>query len=206
MNNDSNSCTLSQAADPIPDDNLQTFIQVAEQHRNYLTKVAGRMTKGTEDAEDIVQQALLKAFINLSRFRGDAKMKTWLHTIVLNTAREHLRNQKRCVPLQPDNPYEGAEEDALRDLPDLGISPEDLCEQSEIAAILHSEVAFLTPACKHTLELSLVHDLPQHAIARKLNTNVATVKSRVYRAKAMLRRALELRMQPRNTCLRSMMP
>ena len=71
------------------------------------------MTTSTDDAEEIVQHALLKAFANLSRFRGDAKMRTWLHSIVLNTAREHLRNQKRRVRLQQVGLYEGEDEDIL---------------------------------------------------------------------------------------------
>jgi hypothetical protein len=75
------------------------------------------------------------------------------------------------------------------------MNPEELCEQSEIAAILHAEIGVLTPVCKQTLEMCFVRDLPHHAIAKALDTSVATVKSRVHRAKAMLRRAMTLRIQ-----------
>jgi RNA polymerase sigma-70 factor (ECF subfamily) len=198
MPDDSNACSPIQALDRTTDDKLLSFIQEAEEHRNYLTWVAGRVTTSTEEAEDIVQHALLKAFVNLSRFRGDAKMRTWLHAIVLNTAREQLRNQKRRVRLQQVGLYDGEDEDKLCDLPHPGLNPEELCEQSEVAAILHAEIRMLTPICKQTLEMCVVSDLPHQAIAKVLGTNVATVKSRVHRAKAMLRSAMKLRMQPRN--------
>ena len=125
-------------------------------------------------------------------------MRTWLHSIVLNTAREHLRNQKRRVRLQQVGLYEGEDEDILCNLPYPGMNPEELCEQSEIGAILHDEIGMLTPVCKQTLEMCVVSDLPHQAIAKALGTTVATVKSRVHRAKAMLRRAMKLRMQLRN--------
>lgn len=196
MPGDSNACTPSRAADCAADDKLRSFIQGAEEHRSYLTWLAGRMTTSTDEAEDIVQQALLKAFCNLSQFRGDAKMRTWLHVIVLNTAREHLRRQKRRVPLRRGSLFEGADEDILYNLPHPEISPEQLYEQKEMAAILRAEIGLLTPVCKHALEMCVVGDLPHQAIAKALGTNVATVKSRVHRAKAMLRRAMTLRIQP----------
>lgn len=173
------------------EENLLAFTQVAEQHRSYLKCVAARIITSTEEAEDVVQQALLKAFMNLSRFRGDAKMRTWLHTIVLNTAREYLRSERRRP--QIDGFYEGEGDDRLLDIPHPGVSPEDYCERTEIAAILRAEIDMLTPDCKRAIEMCVLRDLSQHDAARELNTNVATLKSRVYRAKGMLKRALDER-------------
>ena len=80
-----------------------------------------------------------------------------------------------------------------------GHESEELCEQSEIGSTLDiDEIGMLTPVCKQTLEMCVVSDLPHQAIAKALGTTVATVKSRVHRAKAMLRRAMKLRMQLRN--------
>ena len=175
------------------DDKLLAFTQAAEEQRSYLKWVAARMITGAEDAEDIVQQSLLKAYVNLPRFRGDARMRTWLHTIVLNTAREHLRNQKRRVPLQGDALYEGEDGDAFRDLPHPDISPEDFCVRNEIGAIVHSEIDVLTPFSKRAVEMCVLRELPYRAVAKELKTNVATLKSRVYRAKGTLKRALTMR-------------
>ena len=198
MPTDSNVCSLIQPLDRSAESTLHSFIQVAEQERGYLTCVAGRMTASKEEAEDIVQQALLKAFVNLSRFRGDSKMRTWLHAIVLNTGREHLRKEKRQIPLQQASKFEDGDQDILNGLPHPQMSPEQLCQRNEMAAILHSEIGLLTPACKDALELCVIHDLSHEATAKALRTKAATVKSRVHRAKAILRRAMRSRMQLRN--------
>ncbi len=196
MMSDNNSFRLSRTTDAANDDRLLTFIQVADEHRHYLTWVAARLTAGAEEAEDVVQQALLKAFVNLSQFRGDAKMRTWRYRIVLNTAREHLRNQRRRVPLQGNGARDEDDEDVLLNLPHPGMSPEDHAERTEIAAMLHSEIEGLTPVCRRTLEMCVIRELPHQAVADALDTSVATVKSRVYRAKAMLRQAMDLRIHP----------
>lgn len=193
MNPDSESFAVCLSTPSATDEKLLLFVQEAEQQRGYLKWLAGRMTSGPDDAEDIVQQALLKAFVNLPHFRGDARMKTWLHTIVLNTAREHLRNQKRRVPLQSDMPFESEDGDAYRDLPHPGASPEDFCAQKEMDAILHSEIDVLTPFCKRAVEMCVMRELPYREAAKELKTNVATLKSRVYRAKELLRRAMYMR-------------
>ena len=184
---------LNSATQIQPDARLLEFIQLAQEQRGYFTWVASRLATGPEEAEDIVQQALLKAFVNLSHFRGAAKMRTWLHTIVLNTAREHLRNGRRRVPLRRD-PLSGVEdEEGLRDLPCPRISPEDYCAGNEAAAILHAEIDLLTPDCKHAVELCVMHELPYREAAKELSTNISTLKSRIYRAKGMLKRAMDQR-------------
>ncbi len=196
MTPDNNALRLSRTPEAASDDRLLTFIQVADEHRNYLTWVAARLTAGTEEAEDVVQQALLKAFVNLSRFRGDAKMRTWLYRIVLNTAREHLRNQRRRVPLKGTGGRDEEDENILLNLPHPGMSPEDHVERNELAAILHSEIEVLTPVCKRTLEMCVIRELSHQEVAKALNTSVATGKARVYRAKAMLQQAMDLRIHP----------
>src|SRR5579863_7130839 len=109
-------------------DKLATFVEMAQKHRVRLLWVARRMTKSHEEAEDIVQDALLKAFRALPQFRGDSRMDTWLHAIVRNMALAHLRSRKGRIEL-PLEPF-GIEGDDLpvHEVPDPGESPEEYCE------------------------------------------------------------------------------
>jgi RNA polymerase sigma factor (sigma-70 family) len=75
-------------------DQLATFLDIAQKHRARLLFLAWRITSRREEAEDIVQEALLKAFRALPRFRGDSRMDTWLHTIVRHAALESLGNRR----------------------------------------------------------------------------------------------------------------
>src|SRR5215471_9555101 len=94
----------------VSEENLDTFIEAAERQRAQLLWLAQRMTPNREEAEDIVQEALMKAFRNLAQFRGDSQMSTWLRAIVQNTARDWLRNRKGRVslPLEQTHPGDGA--------------------------------------------------------------------------------------------------
>ena len=73
---------------------VASFVQAAERRRAYYLRLARRVTPCHQEAEDIVQDALLRAFRNLPQFRGEAQMTTWLQTIVQNAAREWLRERR----------------------------------------------------------------------------------------------------------------
>jgi RNA polymerase sigma-70 factor, ECF subfamily len=193
MNPNSRSVEMGHDNSPATDDKLIEFVQEAERQRSYLKWIAARMITDAEDVEDIVQQALLKAFVSLQRFRGDAKMRTWLHTIVLNTAREHLRNRKRRIPLQTDARCQNDDEDAFRDIPHPGLGPEGAFAEHEADAILHAEINVLSPFCKHAIEMCVIQEIPYREAAGALKTNPATLKSRVHHAKEHLRRAMNMR-------------
>ena len=73
---------------------VQEFLETAERRRPQLLRMARRLTQSNEDAEDIVQEAFMKAYKALARFRGESQMSSWLGAIVQNTAHEHLRNRR----------------------------------------------------------------------------------------------------------------
>ena len=81
------------------DDKVAAFVVTAEHSREQLLWLAQRMTRDRSEAEDIVQEALLKAFRYLPRFRGESQMRTWLGVIVKNTGLEWLRERKGRVYL-----------------------------------------------------------------------------------------------------------
>lgn len=180
----------AEATKDASQDKVAKFVDIAEQRRTQLLCVARRMTNCREDAEDIVQYALLKAFANLSRFREESHMSTWLYMIVQNTARQWLRDRKGRICLSLE--YGGNSEDGpmILDLPDPGRNPEEACEQTEMENIVHSELEGLNSVCTRALQLCFLDELSQMAAARAQNVSAVTIKSRVFRGKQMLKRAL----------------
>ena len=100
------------------DDKVAAFVEVAEHSREQLLWLAQRMTRDRSEAEDIVQEALLKAFRYLPRFRGESQMRTWLGVIVKNTGLEWLRERKGRVYLSLEYACDPDDNPIFRDFPD----------------------------------------------------------------------------------------
>lgn len=174
------------------DTQLAQFISSADLHRSHFLRLARRFTDRPEDAEDIVQQAMYRAFRKLSTFRGDAQMKTWLSVIVVNAAREFARNQRTrlLVPLEVTLADGDSEE---FEIPDTRVNPEEDFQHVETGRILAATVGGLEPPKRQIVEMCLLDELPYTQIAATLNVTVSTVKSRMFRCRRDLRSALALR-------------
>ena len=168
-------------------------MQAAEHYRANLLSLAWRMTNSREDAEDIVQLALTKAFANLSRFRGESQMSTWLHVIVKNAALEFLRN-RRGRSFLPLGYVRYSDEDPIaQEIPDPCKNPEEYCRLREMKNIFIAELGELDSECRLTMQLCVLDELPQLEVANTLNIGVNTVKARMFRGKRMMKRAICLR-------------
>jgi RNA polymerase sigma-70 factor, ECF subfamily len=171
------------------DDKVRSFVHAVHERREHLVRVARRFTPCREEAEDIVQEALLRAYRSLPRFRGDAKMSTWLQTIVQNAAHEWLRGQKGRVLV----PLECGTEDGSMPLnvPDSRRTPEESCEAAERSRILHRELGKLSTGCRRAVELCVFDEMKQRTAAKKLNVSVVAIKARIFTAKRLLRDAIK---------------
>lgn len=174
-------------------DRLATFVEVAKKHRAKLLSLARRMTSRREEAEDIVQEALLKAFRALPRFRGDSRMDTWLHAIVRNAALDYLRDRKGEVEL-PLEPFQTAGEGISRfEFADPGRSPEECYERIELNRMLDSAMNDVTSLNRVAMQMCVFEELPHRSVANDLKVSVATLKSRVFHGKRMLKKAVSRR-------------
>ena len=175
------------------EDKVASFVQAAEGRRAHFLRLARRVTPCQEEAEDIVQEAFLRAFRSLPRFRGDAQMSTWLQTIVQNAAREWVRENKPqlLLPLERSRDDEGAP----LEFPDHGKSPEEWCELAEMRQILLAEIDNLSTVCKNAIRLCGLEEASQEEAASALNVSVAAIKARVFTAKRRLRHAMTQRAQ-----------
>ncbi len=179
---------------PMREDRILEFLETAERRRPQLLRMARRLTNCNEDAEDIVQEAFMKAFKALARFRGESKMSSWLGAIVQNTAHEHLRSRRGRVFVSIEYLNKEDNEVVEIDLPDRGKNPEEICQSKEMEIILRQEVGKLGLVCRRAIEQCMLDEQPQLEAARSLNLSVATMKSRVFRGKRMLGRAVSRRL------------
>jgi RNA polymerase sigma-70 factor, ECF subfamily len=165
------------------------LIEVAERYRSRLLWLATRITNRREDAEDIVQQAIMKAYTNLAKFRGESRMRTWLTAIVQNTAREYARSGRgrTFIPLESDPHREGAHDEL--ELQDPAMDPEERFERWERVEKLYSAIGRMSGSNQRLIQLCVFEEMPYAQVASQLNTRLSAVKSRMFRSKHLLRTA-----------------
>jgi len=171
---------------------LASFEQAIHEDHPRLLWMAQRIVHRWEIAEEIVQESLLKAFKALPRFRGDARMRTWLCAIVRNATLEHLRSQREPLQVSLENFVDG-DGLSIYDPPDSRNNPEADYESAELLAILLEEVDGLGPCSKSAFQMCTLEQSTQSEAAAAFKVSVGKIKSRVCRA----RRVLSTRMRQR---------
>ena len=179
--------------EPIPVECYQTKVQeltdVITHHSARFRRIALGHLSNVADAEDAVQDALLSALTHVHQFRGQAKMSTWLTTIVINSARMKLRRRLTSVQLAL---YEtDGQQDLLEDiLSDTRPGPEEAYREREIAETLAHATSQLSPTLRTTFQLRHVDGLSIRETADLLDVPTGTVKARLARARMRVREAM----------------
>jgi RNA polymerase sigma-70 factor (ECF subfamily) len=156
-----------------------------------LYKRAFRYVSDPHDAEDAVQDALLSAYKHLDQFKGTAKMTTWLTAIVTNSALTQLRRRPRHSHVSLNEPLNDDQKIFLSDtLADNRPNPEDECATSESHRFLMQCFSELSPSLQQAVRLHYMDGLTTNEAARLLKVSVSTMKSRVWRARARLKRIM----------------
>lgn len=162
------------------------------ERRVYLTAMA--LLRNEAEAQDVAQEAILKAFTHLRQFRGESRFSTWLIQITVNEARMRRRKQHAELfePLD-ESRGEGAEEAPYtpRDFADWREIPSEALEKSEFRTILAKAVASLGQKYREVFLLRDVEHMSIEETASALSISVASVKTRLLRARLMLRDILQ---------------
>ena len=169
------------------------FEIVMRRHNGALFRTARAILRDDADAEDALQEAYLAAYRNLGSFRGDARLSTWLTRIVINQALGRLRARRRddnVVGLHDDIGETAGEAkgDAMDEAP--AASPETGALRAQLRRLLEREIDALPLAFRTAFMLREVEEMPIGEVAASLEIPEATVRTRVFRARAMLRAAL----------------
>jgi RNA polymerase sigma-70 factor, ECF subfamily len=164
------------------------FEDVVSQSLPALYRRAYRFVGDPHDAEDAVQDALLSAYKHLDQFKGNAKMATWLTSIVTNSALTQLRRRPRQPHVSLDERLDEEQDYCVSDrLADTTPSPENECIHSELFGHLMEFVAELTPSLRRVIQLRHFDGLTTGEAAQMLGVAEGTVKAQVSRARSKLR-------------------
>jgi len=172
------------------DGDVSAFEQLVKRYDRNVFRIANHITHSREDAEDVVQEAFLKAYSNLEKFQEQSKFYTWLVRIAVNEALMKLRKRRpeRFVSLDEDVK---TEDDSLpREVADWSPNPEQLYNQEELRDILSRTIQGLPPTFRTVFVLRDVEGLSTEETAEALELSVPAVKSRLLRARLQLRERL----------------
>jgi RNA polymerase sigma-70 factor (ECF subfamily) len=163
--------------------------------RNYAPRVynlARRMLGNDADAEDVTQDVLVQVLRKGNTFRGEASFPTWLHKVTVNAALAHRRRRARRQEHEHNDPLHLFEEGGGHAHPvrPWSVAPEAVLEDRETAQLIEAAIARLPEAYRDVYVLADVEGLPNAEIAEMLALSVPAVKSRLHRARLMMRHAL----------------
>lgn len=170
--------------------------QLLQQNNQRLYRIARSILRDGNEAEDVLQEAYVRAFTHLNTFRGEARFSTWLTRIVINEALGRLRRQRQALNLSVGKiPNLGAQ---IIPFPhaSAALDPEVLMARHEIRSLLEQAIDRLPDAFRAVLVARLVEDLSTEETAELLGIRPETVKTRLHRARHLLRRDLEERIGP----------
>jgi RNA polymerase sigma-70 factor (ECF subfamily) len=148
-----------------------------------------RITKNHEDAEDALQDSLMKAFVNLHRFDGRSSFSTWLTRIAINCTLMILRKRRTQRELPIEESDEFGEGRPLYQFVDRAPNPEDRYVERERAGILRKALGRLRPRVRAAVEICQLQERSLKETAQMLGISVMAAKGRLFHAKAALRRA-----------------
>src|SRR5260370_3792599 len=156
------------------------FEILIERYQRRVVAVVRRFTRNREDAEDVVQQSLQKAFVHLHNFKGKSRFSTWLTRIAINEALMLLRRGRGLREVSIDD-LSGDEETTLRlEIRDARAGPETAFLQGERNKILYEAMIKLTPRTRTAIELRQLRELSTAETARAIGVSVGGGKARVF--------------------------
>jgi len=169
----------------------QAFDVLVLKYQNKIIQLIYRYVHDPDEAKDVAQEAFIKAYKAIDRFRGDSAFYTWIYRIAINTAKNHLvassrRPPKNDIDAQDAEQYEGA----------MGLkeyaTPERLLLRDEIKAVIARAIDELPDDLRTAIILRELEGLSYEEIAETMECPIGTVRSRIFRA----RDAIDTRLKP----------
>ena len=168
------------------------FEEIYERLRRRIQRLALRITRNPEDAEDVVQECFMRAFVHLNTFSGRSKLSTWISRIGINVALMKIRRRRRYEFSLDDlleRLWAGRCAELVSDQP----APDQRLRQIELEQILAAELAQLSPSLSRVVDLHYFAELSTRECAQILGISLSTAKSQLSSAKRKLRPAFERR-------------
>ena len=159
------------------------FDLLVAKYQRKLGRLISRFVRNTGEAEDVTQEAFIKAYRALPGFRGDSAFYTWLYRIGINTAKNYLLANKRLPP--SSTPFDAEESESFEDAGLLHevSTPENELMSNQVVNTVQSALQLLPEDLRSALTLREIEGLSYEEIASVMNCPVGTVRSRIFRAR-----------------------
>ncbi len=169
------------------------FEQLVRSTSGRLLAAARRLLRNEEDARDAVQNAFVRAFLSLSRFRQESSISTWLHRIVINEALMRLRSRAKSEEPSIDDllPTFIADGHQTRDTVDWSETADKALERAETAELVRRKIDELPEIYRTVLLMHDIEEMSHAEIAESLGVSINVAKVRLHRARQALRTLLE---------------
>jgi RNA polymerase sigma-70 factor (ECF subfamily) len=166
------------------------YREFVEQNSANVYSIALKLLDDEQEAEDVLQETFLCAFEAIGRFEGRSQLSTWLYRIAYNASLMRLRKRKQMTAFSLDGPAPGEEEEATpvsRLLVDWSTIPDDQLLTAEARARMDLAIAELPETLRSTFVLRDIQGLSGAETAEVLGISVSAVKTRLHRARLLLR-------------------
>jgi RNA polymerase sigma-70 factor (ECF subfamily) len=183
---------------PVVDDELElvanarkgdaaSFSVLLRRYEGKIFRLAMNITQNREDAEDVLQEAFLKAYEHLDQFQGNSRFYTWIVRIAVNQALMKLRKRRSDRAVSLDEQIDTGEDTVVREIAAWDPDPEERFSQVELNEILTGAIDELEPIYRTVFTLRDVDGLSTEETAEALDLTIPAVKSRLLRARLQLR-------------------
>ena len=155
-------------------------------YQRRLGRLISRFVRDSAEAEDVTQEAFIKAYRALPAFRGESAFYTWLYRIGINTAKNYLVSAGRRAPTStPFDAEESEEFEGAGQLQDMN-TPENILMSKQVVEVVSSSLQQLPEDLRTALTLREIEGLSYEEIAEIMNCPIGTVRSRIFRAREMI--------------------
>jgi RNA polymerase sigma-70 factor (ECF subfamily) len=171
------------------------FEELMTRYGPRILRLAQKITRNHEDAEEVFQDSFVRSFLHMDTFRGDSRFYTWLARIAVNQSLMKLRRRRLCE-FHFDDPVSGGDSPFYAEIADDTPNPEQRHSQEELRQILATAMRELPMTFREVLRLRELEEYSTEETARMLKLSITTVKSRAHRGRQRLRRALTKYFRP----------
>jgi len=173
----------------------QAFKEILDRYRGPVFSVIVKMVRNKEEAEDLAQEAFIKAFNSLSSFNAQYAFSTWLYKIAINNCIDHFRKKKLKV-CSLDKPMTAKDGDIKREFPDVNLTADRDLLDTEKNKIIQDAIEELPEKYRMSIVYRHQEEKSYEEIAELMDIPLGTVKARIFRAREMLKKKLKHQLFP----------
>ena len=166
------------------------FDQLMEKHHKQAYNVAFRMSGNHSDAEDLTQEAFIRAYRFFGQYKREMPFEGWLYRIMTNVFIDGLRRKPKAMMRSLDQPIAGDSGECYVEIEDKGVGPEEAILSSEVENKIQDALKTMPDVFRLTVIYADIEGLSYEEVAEATRTNVGTVRSRLHRGRKMLREKL----------------